>query len=222
MRSVYRSVEGFSQSKLTHYKEPSFASESSLFSSSLSSEQLDHFIRSQHKLGATTNYHHQQQQSSTLLSIYTACIIALIIYTLMKGLGARFNDKFGRRAGIYQSNYHCSRSNREERDIRSTVDKRKLTRMSRGERIRELIRQHGGKNVSSAIKFLATELEKQKQSLLENLSHERSICSCHCHYTGDLGNITDIDGEKNVSERVIADNLMSRETSTSDEKLKVS
>lgn len=84
-------------------------------------------------------------------------------------------------------------------------DKRKLARMSREERIRQLILRHGGKNVSTAIRFLASELEKQKQSLFHSLVNETNNksqnggltnigqdepdeqaghceCACHHHY----------------------------------------
>lgn len=64
-------------------------------------------------------------------------------------------------------------------------------RMNKEERVNYLIMHHGGRNVSSAIKFLVREMEKQKQILSENLilesqgdSHinpkENSSCCPHC------------------------------------------
>lgn len=127
---------------------------------------------------------------------------------MMKALGARFS-----RVGRNFSTNNYGESNKEERDLRFILDKGKLTRMSKDERIRELLRQHGGKNVSSAIKFLATELEKQKQSLLENISHtEGVICSCRCHNTDSLKNINH-DGEQDFS----VEHPINSDSSTSDE-----
>lgn len=52
--------------------------------------------------------------------------------------------------------------------------------MSREERVRQLILRHGGKNVSTAIRYLAAELNKHKLQLLaqHNLTN---ICNCSCH-----------------------------------------
>lgn len=101
----------------------------------------------------------------------------------MKALGARLNDR------TLDQNIYTSRFSRSKQDTKSSLDKRKLARMNREERIRELIRQHGGKNVSTAIKFLATELEKEKKSLVKNLSQAETFrCLCNCHHTGSISN----------------------------------
>lgn len=172
LRSAYRSLEGFGQSPLSG--NPSF----SLDVASLGS---GHPTRG-HFGGAA-----QSQQSSTIpLTIFTASIIVLIIYIMMKTLTARFCNH------QLQSNYKHKATTRrirsanqsgfpyeETNDLRS--DKRKLAKMSREERARELILRHGGKNVSSAIRFLVAELEKQKQLLCQNLSETVSSCCCSCH-----------------------------------------
>lgn len=212
LRSLHRSVEGFSQSRITQKQEPSFASGgASLIASSSSSEQLDHLARGQHIPGTNLNYRQQEQQSSTLLSIYTACIIVLVIYTMMKALGARLNG------GTLDQNTFINHSSRSKQDTKSSLDKRKLARMSREERIRELIRQHGGKNVSTAIKFLATELEKEKKSLVKNLSQAGMFrCLCNCHHSGSTGNnnLGRENFEENPQSCKIEDNQMRDEAPT--------
>lgn len=68
----------------------------------------------------------------------------------------------------------------------SVIDKRKLTRLSREERMRELIIHHGGRNVSSAVRFLAKELERNKRLLMASLASQASVtCHCSCHADGE-------------------------------------
>lgn len=92
-------------------------------------------------------------------------------------------------------------------------ERRKWARMGREEKVRELVRQHGGVNVSTAIRFLGTELEKQKRLLVENLSENLAYsCSCLCHHESSFNNGHDNGpcivgtGEENLLAAKIADN----------------
>lgn len=63
----------------------------------------------------------------------------------------------------------------------SWLDKRRLSSMSREERVRQLILRHGGRNVSTAIRYLAAELNKHKQQLLAG-QDLFNTCACTCHH----------------------------------------
>lgn len=124
----------------------------------------------------------QNGNQSTAFTIFTSSIIALIIYTLVKMLKTRFG-----RQNIFKRRNSCkyfTKNKKETKDLRQ--DRKRLVRLTREERVRELILHHGGKNVSSAIKFLAAELERQKGQLFESLSESHSTCHCTCHSSSVL------------------------------------
>lgn len=126
-----------------------------------------------------SRYPSHNGQSSLSLTIFTAFIVAIIVYTLLKMLTGRFGS--GTRGEVHESSYGKHMRKPTTTDLRR--DRRKITRLSREERARKLILHHGGKNVSNAIRFLVAELEKQKQQLLEDnnkLSDNSSTCSCSC------------------------------------------
>lgn len=127
----------------------------------------------------------QSNHSSMPFTLFTACILAFIMYTMMKVLPARFGDSRPKCIGRdWSSNSKC-RTRAPITDLR--YDKRRLARMSRDERARQLILHHGSKNVSRAMKFLIGELEKQKRLLIaeSNLSGNADIdCTCSCHPKG--------------------------------------
>lgn len=113
------------------------------------------------------------EQSSMLFTMFTTCIVALVIYTMMNMLSNKLtggmsmsNNRHHQADGLGHQGYH--QANTRTTDLRR--DKRKLTRMNRDERVRRLISHHGGKNVSNAIRFLVSELAKQKLSLIEGLA----------------------------------------------------
>lgn len=113
------------------------------------------------------------------LVLFMAGIISLVVYTMMRMLTARL-DVSRPLNGPQRAGWPTARAaNMETRDLGR--DKRKLARMSREERARELILHHGGRNVSSAIRFLVGELEKQKHLLFESLLEESKSCTCSCH-----------------------------------------
>lgn len=99
----------------------------------------------------------------SLFTLFTASVIGLIIYTIVKMVTAKVSPKYNRNDPFAA----CRNSETVTKDI--VHDRRKLMRMNRDDRVKQLIRHHGGKNVSSAIKFLANELEKQRKILCENL-----------------------------------------------------
>lgn len=126
----------------------------------------------------------------------------------MSYLSARFGSN-ERSSSLHQQDYKlsggcaASRAGRLGEASDLGRDKRKLARLSRGERVRRLIKHHGGRNVSSAIRFLACELGKQKRQLFESLLAEQAAmaiaspmdvpvvepsageCGCPCHGVGE-------------------------------------
>jgi len=146
---------------------------------------------------------YQRSQGSPLsMTVFTATIITLIIYVFMKLLSCK-----SRKAGELHT------SSKEKIGLSPTgdldgghspprpLDRRKLQRMNREERARQLILHHGGKNVSRAIRFLVTELEKQKLHLFnqtncqmqeqpreesEEETNVRVRCGCTCHSSAPL------------------------------------
>lgn len=154
---------------------------------------------------AQNNYKNNNHtgHSSMSLTIFTAFIIAIIIYTLMRMLSSKFgeNKQGTRQQGLH---YDIRRSYNAASQTKITdtgplrwFDKRKPTRSNREQRVRDLILQHGGKNVSSAVRFLICELEKQKQSLAASLVPTKAnavefnqqlaaaqACACSCHGPG--------------------------------------
>jgi len=126
----------------------------------------------------------QTSQSSLSLTVFTGCIVAMIVYTFMKTLSARFKGP-SQHIEEPDQNKGSADSYEKVRDLR--YERRRLARMSEGERVRRLMKYHGGKNVSAAIRFLANELGKQKRLLTEGLSGE-SPCNCSCHDGGEITN----------------------------------
>lgn len=146
-------------------------------------------------------------QSSISLVLFTATIVALIIFTLMKLFSSQFRPSTSSLRGKSRSklngdqpddetDHRCASKHatkqatskhqqQQQQQQRSKYlnlnnydahdqrrDKRKLSgRLSREERTRQLILQHGGKSVSKAIRFLISELEKQKQLLVAQTSN---------------------------------------------------
>lgn len=107
--------------------------------------------------------------------------MSLIIYTLIKLVSSKFGASNHRVHLNYQVNSKDSAENNYVGSAAdSWLDKRKLASMSREERVRQLILRHGGRNVSTAIRYLAAELNNHKQQLLaqEGLV---SLCACTCH-----------------------------------------
>jgi hypothetical protein len=137
-----------------------------------------------------------QGQSTVPLSLFTAAIMALVIFSFLKLASP------GRQKDRNFHNHGKDPAQGHER-AQSTWGRRELPRMNRNERARQLIMQHGSKNVSRAIKYLINELERQKlhliqggSSLAENRipnSNSNNIdgvdddsshcCPCSCHRT---------------------------------------
>lgn len=149
--------------------------------------------------------------ATTLLTLFTASLIGLIIYTMAKMLSARLFPGDSRR---HRHRYHHNNNRTGKKCFGSTDDlyqrpdeatrctdlrqqRRELLKLSREERVRRLIQHHGGRNVSQAIRFLAAELREQKNSILKSLLMEQdrsneaaapagdyndpSACVCSCH-----------------------------------------
>lgn len=145
----------------------------------------------------------QAGQSFMSLTIFAGCIMALIMYTILKMLTVRFGGARQPRAGSSvgpanrrEDKSHMGRARRVT-DLRQ--DKRKLAKLSREERTRQLILHHGGKNVARAMRFLIGELESQKQQLIAEsgrptgwsspssgdanpVERAEACCSCSCHH----------------------------------------
>lgn len=133
----------------------------------------------------------QGGQYSTLSLFFITTTVPLIIYTTLRILRARFVG-----CNEYQkTNHHSGAANKAKLSRADTaIDKRKLARLSREERVRELIIHHGGRNVSSAVRFLASELEKNKQLLLASLTRRENItCQCSCHVDSEVAQTTSVE-----------------------------
>lgn len=60
--------------------------------------------------------------------------------------------------------------------------KRGRVRLSKEDRARQLILQHGGRNVTAAIRIISSQLEQQRAYLSkESRSKELDKCACACH-----------------------------------------
>lgn len=129
------------------------------------------------------------QASPLLLALLYALVLAMIVYATMRRLSTKCSP-LGATKSAAASISDAYR--RTPRNAGKPLDRRKLQKMSREERTRQLILRHGGKNVSQAIKFLANELAKQKLQLLEEnqrlLSEAGQLaanfelsCDCSCH-----------------------------------------
>lgn len=103
-------------------------------------------------------------------------VLIVIAYLLVKKLsqmssyardeGIRTTKCFGAANRLReQQHYHYQPNGSENNRARNK-------RMSREERLRELIKRHGGRNVSDAVRFLANELHKQKLALLQNVPEQ--------------------------------------------------
>lgn len=101
-------------------------------------------------------------RSSILLSLFTSCLVALILYMLMRMLSSKFSQHSQDK---YLTNQDYKKKRRLMTESNLNNDRKRPGKINRDERARQLIMLHGGKNVSSAIKFLVDELEKQKQLL---------------------------------------------------------
>lgn len=180
-----------------------------------------------------------KEQSSISLVLFSASIIALIMFTIMKLFSARFGSAStrmrARAVGEYASSRnHARRANQDDCDrasVKTTTrvaceqkqqqqrqqqraeylhvndcDRRdkKKSRMNREERTRQLILRHGGRSVSKAIRFLISELERQKQHLIEgsstatksNTNQQQgelvvNCCNCPCHLVNECRNCAD-------------------------------
>lgn len=152
--------------------------------------------------------------ATTLLTIFTASVIGLIIYTMAKMFSARLLPP----GDGYQGGMNCFSSlataAAAAKDVQQTSSadfyfknsttgtsrcsdlrkqRRQLLKISREERIRRLISHHGGRSVSQAIRYLASELREQKlyilKSLIERATNDADptecACSCHDGHDGD-------------------------------------
>lgn len=129
--------------------------------------------------------------ATTLLTLFTASMIGLIIIYIKMlaarlpraGSGGRTNDRTGKNCFAPADSYRGAETNCS--DLRR--HKRELLKLSREERVRRLILHHGGRNVSQAIRFLASELKEQKYSILKSFIERKpdenvsSACACLCH-----------------------------------------
>lgn len=119
-----------------------------------------------------------QQPYSVWLTIFSACVLTLIIYTFLKLLTGKLTSQ--QSANPIAKGYLSSQTKRD-RNLGS-ADKRIRVRLSREERAKQLILMHGGKNVTTAIRIIASQLEEQKLRLGKSQSFESSHeCTCACH-----------------------------------------
>lgn len=105
----------------------------------------------------TTSTYSSTDLSYKFLSLFTAFVIVLLVYTLVKMMSSRFINK------------HPNTATRTQQSRRDIIDERfhsKRTRQrNRNEQIGDIIRKHGSRNVALALRHIADELEKQKQAL---------------------------------------------------------
>ena len=205
MGKSHRSLKSYGQSTQVHLPE---LAETGQYPNILPGHSGGSFAQNARRL-ATQN----TSQSSISFILFTACIIALIMFSVMKLLSAKFKTASMRydksqfasktdhgdhdecpgtaeRRKQRQQQARCSYDN----DL-SYSDKKKLSRLSREERTRRLIMRHGGKSVSSAIRFIISEFEEQKRQLMAQSGvgatnpdgvgrHEATsngCCDCSCH-----------------------------------------
>lgn len=142
--------------------------------------------------------HRLLQTQTTLMPItlFTASVFALILYVLMKVLNAKLNPNRYKYNSVDLKTGEIKRgtlTSQSGRFSSKPIDRRKLSKMTREERAKQLILHHGGKNISRAIRFLVDELERQKLQLMDeskkfveermcqqNFDGEK-ICLCSCH-----------------------------------------
>lgn len=113
----------------------------------------------------------------------------------MKMLSAKFGVNRGDRNIAYDRWTNCNGTTKIRGTNAGSKRCRDRHKLTREERLRELILQHGGKNVSSAVRFIIEELKKQKHSLVNNESNKGSqqesfndlcSCSCSCHISHSI------------------------------------
>lgn len=154
------------------------------------SSKADHGPDYHHHYGGINPKIFQQKtnQSSPLLPIFSITIIGLLIYILFKTFIRRFNS-----VNSMTRDHQNTASDFDAHTQTAHLDKSKLQKLNKEERVKELIKFHGGRNVSQAIRYLAAELNRQKQRLLsesDRLLKEAprydvemidDCCSCICH-----------------------------------------
>lgn len=159
---MYRSLDGYGQSSM---REGGRASVPDLTSNHGSFPKI---------LNRASQIQGGQQQYSATLSIFSAIIITLIAYTMLKMLTARLSNHQSVKPGKRKENSHyCTSGSKLSLG-------RVRARQSREERARQLILRHGGKSVTAAIRVLANELEGQKRTLNDSPPDDLA-CDCVCH-----------------------------------------
>lgn len=161
------------------------------------------FVQDARRLAAQND-----SKSSIAFILFSASIIALIMFTLMKLLSAKLGSNYAANTRRYDKSHDASTGHdkcpgtattrrqqarcSDDSDL-SYHDKKKMSKLSREERTRKLLLRHGGKNLSTAIRFIINEFETQKRLLIaqsggvvsdglgqhEAMSHCSCDCSCH-------------------------------------------
>lgn len=114
-------------------------------------------------------YGSSTKQNFAYFGIFTASILGIFVYTLIKLVSSR--SKLSQ-----DTEYDQKCENVHKRPIG------RKTQVSRHERVREMILKYGSSNLSTAIKCISSELARQRNELTKQLETEvEHHCHCPCH-----------------------------------------